>query len=84
MRSVERVCTEENVPTMRAAVAWLLCQPAVTSVIMGCSSARQVEANAALVALSEAQCARLSDATATLKAKLGADADMWGCPSRIA
>ena len=39
----ERVCAESDLPLMRAAVAWLLWQPAVASVIMGCSSVAQVK-----------------------------------------
>ena len=69
---------------MHAAVAWLLRQSGVCSVIMGCSNERQVLANAAVAELTDETCARLSLATEALKQALGADADMWGSPSRIA
>jgi aryl-alcohol dehydrogenase-like predicted oxidoreductase len=59
------------------AVAWVLRQPAVCSVVMGCTSVRQVLANVALLEVSEEQLSDLSKATDPLKLLLGNDADQY-------
>ncbi len=82
---VSAVCSEVGEPMADVALAWLLAQPAVTTVISGMRNADQARQNAHAAELSlEPQIvARLSDATKPVKDKLGANADMWQTESRI-
>ena len=65
---------------VHVALAWLLRKPAVTSVLAGARNREQVNSNliAGSLSLSAETMARLDEATADLKAKLGPDPDMWG------
>lgn len=67
------------------ALAWLLQQKAVTSVIMGGRNADQVRRNAAAAntALSSDVLAALNALSRPLKEKMGPNADMWQGVSRI-
>ena len=66
-------------PMERVALAWLIHQPAVASVIAGLRNAQQAQTNAAAadLALSNDVIAELSEATEPLKQKLGPNLDMW-------
>ncbi|MDB5326174.1 MAG: aldo/keto reductase [Phycisphaerales bacterium] len=66
-------------------LAWLLHRATVASVLVGASRPEQVTRNAAAadVQLSPEIIARLDAATADVKAKLGANPDMWQSDSRI-
>jgi len=72
-------------PMADVALAWLLAQDGVTSVIVGARNADQAKRNvrAAELTLSQEVVDRLSAATAALKQKLGPNADMWQTESRI-
>ena len=61
------------------AIAWLLHQPAVASVLCGASTAEQARDNtrAAGIKLSPETLARLDAATAKVKAHMGPNLDMW-------
>jgi aryl-alcohol dehydrogenase-like predicted oxidoreductase len=61
------------------AIAWLLAQPAVSSVVVGIRSPEQARANAATadLQLDEATLAALSEASEPVKRALGRNPDMW-------
>ncbi|MCE5219375.1 aldo/keto reductase [bacterium] len=82
---ISAVCSELGEPMADVALAWLLAQPAVTTVISGMRNADQARQNAcaADLSLDPQILARLSDATRPVKDKLGANADMWDTESRI-
>ena len=65
-------------------LAWLLRQPAVTSVLCGASRPDQVERNvkAAEIELSDDVVAELSEATSIVKDRMGDSLDMWATPPR--
>jgi len=72
-------------PMADVALAWLLAQEGVTSVIVGGRNADQARRNtrAADLKLPQETLQQLSRATAALKQKLGRNADMWQSHSRI-
>ena len=71
-------------PMAQVALAWLLHQPGVTSVLAGASRPDQVASNAAAATLQfdEATLAELDAATATVKDKLGSSLDIWATEAR--
>jgi len=72
-------------PMADVAMAWLLHQPGVTSVIFGARSPAQVTANlrAGELKLDRSTLAALDQASADLKEALGSNADLWAAESRI-
>lgn len=82
---VQRIAEELGEPMAHVSVAWLLAQDGVTSVIVGGRNAEQVRSNvrAADLSLSDDTVEALSQATESLKQKLGPNADMWQSKSRI-
>ena len=76
---IREVCDSAGLPMTNVALAWLLRQPAVTTVIAGARSPEQVRANATAVelALSDDIVAALTLATEPLKTAFGTNADMW-------
>jgi len=74
-------------PTASVALAWLMAQPGVTSVIIGARNPAQLARNtaAADLQLDAAVLRELDAATQALKDHFGANADMWqsGAASRI-
>ncbi|MEY4550575.1 MAG: hypothetical protein RL685_6770 [Pseudomonadota bacterium] len=75
-----RACAERlSVPMSDLAVAWLLHQPAVTSVLAGIRRPDQALANAraAELRLDTGTLRELDDATAAVKRALGANPDLW-------
>ncbi|HIJ73610.1 MAG TPA: aldo/keto reductase [Candidatus Hydrogenedentes bacterium] len=74
-------------PMAAVAIAWLMAQSGVTSVIVGARNAAQVPRNAAAAELTlpPDAVARLNEITDPVKQRLGANADMWqgGDGSRI-
>ncbi len=83
--AVRAIAEEVGAPMAQVAIAWLLAQPAVGSVITGIRNPEQARANAAAAELDLPPeiIARLSEETAPLKSKLGSNADMWQSESRI-
>lgn len=69
----------------KVAVAWLLQQPGVTSVIAGARSPDQIRqtAQAADLELSTETIAALAEATEGVKQKMGPNPDMWQSESRF-
>lgn len=76
---IKEICDDLGQPMARVAMAWLLAQPAVTSVLAGARNARQARDNAATgdLVLDDATLAALTDATEPVKAALGQSIDMW-------
>lgn len=72
-------------PMGNVSLAWLLTRPAVASVIAGGRNAEQVRQNARAgdLKLSEPTVADLTEATETVREKIGANADMWQTDSRM-
>lgn len=82
---IRKICDRIREPMADVALAWLLAQPGVTSVIAGARSPAQIKENvrAAELKLSEDVIAELTQATADLKQKLGPNPDLWQSDSRI-
>lgn len=83
--AIREIADEVGEPMHRVAIAWLIEQPAVGSVIVGIRDPEQARDNiaAANLNLSAEVIDRLSEATQPLKEKLGPNADMWQGESRI-
>ncbi len=82
---IRAVAGELGEPMGRVALAWLLAQPGVGSVIAGARSAAQARENAAAgdLTLSADVVKELSQATETLKEHFGTNPDMWESESRM-
>ncbi|MCU0521661.1 MAG: aldo/keto reductase [Anaerolineae bacterium] len=76
---IRKICDDAGLPMTNVALAWLLRQPAVTTVIAGARSPEQVRANALAVelVLSDDIVTALTVATEPLKTAFGTNADMW-------
>jgi len=86
--AVERIghlCDTIHQPMAKVAVAWLLKQPGVTSVIAGARKPDQIRqtVQAADLELSPEMIAQLTVATDEVKQKLGPNPDMWQPKSRF-
>lgn len=82
---IRTIAEEAGEEMADVAIAWLLQQPAVTSVLVGASRPEQVvrNAKASQVWLSPETLQRLDESTDGLKQTLGANPDMWQSTSRI-
>ncbi|HEY3341629.1 MAG TPA: aldo/keto reductase [Anaerolineae bacterium] len=82
---VRKIAVEIGQPMANVALAWLIAQPGVTSVIAGARNGDQAcgLADAADVTLTSAIIERLDQATSALKHKLGPNPDMWQGQSRM-
>jgi aryl-alcohol dehydrogenase-like predicted oxidoreductase len=82
---IRTVAEELGWPMAHVALAWLLAQPGVTSVIAGARSPAQVRENARAGdrRLPDAVVKALSEATEELKEKFGANPDLWQTESRM-
>ena len=76
---IREICTEADLPMTNVALAWVLAQPAVATVIAGARSPEQITANvkAAELQLPADVLTALNEATDPLKAAFGTNADMW-------
>ncbi len=76
---IREICDGAGLPMANVALAWLLRQPAVTTVIAGARSPEQIKANikAAESVLPDDVVTALNEATEPLKVALGTNADMW-------
>jgi aryl-alcohol dehydrogenase-like predicted oxidoreductase len=81
---IRGLAEEAGIPTAQLAIAWLLHQPGVTSVIAGARSPEQVKTNAvaASLVLSSDVLARLAEITEPLKVRFGTNIDMWQTAAR--
>ena len=85
IEKIRHVCAEIERPMASVALAWLLHQPSVTSVIVGARQPHQIEqtAQAADLELSTAVVNSLTTATDDVKQALGPNPDMWQSVSRF-
>ena len=83
--AIRQIAAEIGQPMTDVALAWLIAQPGVTSVIAGARDAEQSRgiARACDVTLSAETLTRLNEATDALKQKLGRNPDMWQGVSRM-
>lgn len=79
LAAIRQICDDAGLPMAKVALAWLLKQPGVATVIAGARNPAQIHANAETAALdlSDDIVAALNAATEPLKIKLGPNADMW-------
>jgi myo-inositol catabolism protein IolS len=79
VESVRRICAEIGAPMAEVALAWLVHQPGVTSVLAGARNPDQIEQNARAADLKLAPeiVNQLTQATDDLKQKLGSNPDLW-------
>ena len=85
IEAIRQICAELNQPMAKVAIAWLLRQPGVTSVIAGARRPGQIEqtAQATELQLSDSVFSRLCQATEKVKEMIGPNADMWQSQSRM-
>jgi aryl-alcohol dehydrogenase-like predicted oxidoreductase len=85
LATIRQICAEIAQPMGRVALAWLLAQPGVTSVIAGARNADQARENAlaAELELPADVLRRFCDATEPVKRLLGRNADMWQADTRM-
>ncbi len=79
LTAIREICDAAGLPMAQVALAWLLEQPGVVTVIAGARNPAQIHANAAAAALKLPAdvVAALTQATDPLKAALGPNPDMW-------
>lgn len=84
IKKIGEIAERLGVPMGDLALAWLLHQPAVASVLVGASRPDQVERNvrAAEITLSDDDLKELDAATSGVKDALGESLDMWQAPPR--
>ncbi len=84
INGVRAICERIGEPMAKVALAWLLHQPAVTSVLAGARNADQVRANAeaADLTLSDDIVQELNEVTDELKKLYDGHLDMWETESR--
>jgi len=82
---IRRISDRMHEPMAKVAIAWLLHQPGVTSVIAGSRNPDQIRRNAEAVdlELSSEVIDELTEATEEVKRKLGPNPDMWQSESRF-
>jgi myo-inositol catabolism protein IolS len=85
IEQIRRICDEIAQPMAKVALAWLLHQPGVTSVIAGARKPEQIRQTAQAVdlQLSSETISRLNEATEEVKQIVGHNPDMWQSESRI-
>ncbi len=85
LENIRQISQQIHVPMANVALAWLLHQPGVSSVIAGARTPEQIKQNVQTidVELSSDTVAALNNATEELKQKLGSNPDMWQSESRF-
>ncbi|XP_055328181.1 uncharacterized oxidoreductase YccK-like [Paramacrobiotus metropolitanus] len=81
--NIRKICADKGLDMSSASLSWLLGEENVASVIVGCSSPEQLEANTKITHLDQDTQKRLRAATDRLKAKIGSNCDLWAAESRI-
>ena len=84
VEEIRRICARIDMPMAEVALAWLLAQQGVTSVLAGARRPEQIEQNvrAAAVELPAEIIDELNTATDIVKQKLGSNPDLWETDSR--
>jgi len=82
---IRKIANDLEISMSTLSIAWLLHQPQVATAIVGGRNAEQARENATAsdIKLEKEILSRLSQATETLKNKLGRNLDMWESDSRI-
>ena len=82
---IRSICEEIHEPMTKVALAWLLKQSGVTSVLVGARKPEQIKQNAQAgdLKLQGGIVNRLTEATDNLKKQLGENPDMWQSQSRM-
>lgn len=82
---IRHICLDIHEPMARAAIAWVLQQSGIVSVLVGARRPEQILENvaAAELELPPEVIQQLDEATAGLKKKLGANPDLWQSESRF-
>jgi aryl-alcohol dehydrogenase-like predicted oxidoreductase len=85
IEEIRHICQKIHEPITKVALAWLLYQPGVTSVIAGARTPDQIKQNVQAVdlELSPEIVSELNDITEELKQILGPNPDMWQSESRF-
>jgi myo-inositol catabolism protein IolS len=85
IESIRRICAKVGAPMAEVALAWLLYQPGVTSVLAGARTPDQIRQNtqAAALELSHEVISELTEVTEEVKQKLGPNPDLWQSDSRF-
>lgn len=83
LQRLRQIGTEAGEPLAAVAVAWLLEQPGVTSVLVGASSCAQVRRNARIINLPSEVLAKCSAVTEELKCLVGNHVDQYAAVARI-
>lgn len=80
----KKFCEDRNQNMAHAALAWLIHQPTVTSVLAGASRPDQASANAlaAEISYSQSELDELASFTAPVKEHLGSSLDVWASQAR--
>ncbi len=83
--AIAKVADEAGLDMAAMSLAWLLGREGVAGVIVGARTPEQIRHNAAAgdMALTPDITRRLDKITEPLKQKMGSNADMWNCPSRM-
>ncbi len=79
LKAIHDICDAAGLPMGQAALAWLLAQPGVATVITGARNPAQILANAEAVSRKLPDDARkaLADVTEPRKVALGHNPDLW-------
>jgi myo-inositol catabolism protein IolS len=85
IRDVRAICDELGMPMADVALAWLLQQPGVASVLAGASRPEQVAQNvrATRIRLDRTTIGKLDAATRVVKERMGPNCDLWQAAARI-
>jgi len=78
---IRKICGDKTMAS--TALSWLVAQKRVASVIVGASSAKQMEENCKLYQISEKMMKELNTETDKLKEHFGEDPDMWAKDTRV-
>eukprot|EP01102_Stenamoeba_stenopodia_P020614 TRINITY_DN8108_c0_g1_i2.p1 TRINITY_DN8108_c0_g1~~TRINITY_DN8108_c0_g1_i2.p1 ORF type:complete len:339 (-),score=91.01 TRINITY_DN8108_c0_g1_i2:49-1065(-) len=79
---IREIASKAGVTMSQLALAWVLSNPAVVSVIIGASSPDQLKQNAQLIKVPASVLEECTKATEELKEKLGPNPDLWALTSR--
>lgn len=79
IKSIRKICNELSLPMEQVAIAWLLYQQGVSSVLTGALKPEEIikNAKAAETRLDNETLQKLTDVTEVVKKKLGKNPDMW-------
>ena len=85
LEEVRAICAEVGAPMASVALAWLMAQPGVTSILVGARKPEEVGWNLPSLELTlpDEVLAALSAATEPVKRALGGNPDMWMSTSRM-